>query len=56
VEVVNIWWEEGFAPHHSDGFVDAMRVALAAYLRFAGAEHVEWPAHLAREKQLFNPG
>ena len=55
VEVLNIWWEEGFAPHHSDGFVDAMRDALSAYLRFAGAEHIEWPAHLAREKRLFTP-
>jgi uncharacterized protein YcaQ len=28
VEVLNVWWEEGFAPRRADGFVDAMRDAL----------------------------
>jgi uncharacterized protein YcaQ len=53
VEVLDVWWEEGFAPDRADGFVDAMRVALGAYLRFAGAERLEWAAHLSREKGLF---
>jgi hypothetical protein len=30
-----------------------MRDALRAYLRFAGANRVEWPSHLAAEKRLF---
>jgi hypothetical protein len=30
-----------------------MRDALRAYLRFAGAERLEWAAHLVREKRLF---
>jgi hypothetical protein len=53
VEVLNLWWEEGFAPRRADGFVDAMNDALAAYLRFAAVERLEWAAHLSTEKKLF---
>jgi uncharacterized protein len=53
VEVLNVWWEDGFAPHDADGFVNAMRDALRAYLRFAGADRIEWSPHLATEKRLF---
>ena len=53
VEVLDVWWEDGFAPRRSDGFVDAMRDALGAYLRFAGAQRFEWATHLATEKRLF---
>jgi uncharacterized protein YcaQ len=53
VEVLDVWWEDGFAPRRADGFVDAMRDALRAYLRFAGAGRLEWAAHLGREKRLF---
>ena len=55
VEVLNIWWQAGFAPPRTDGFVEAMRSALGAYLRFAGAEALEWAAHLGKEKGLFTP-
>ena len=53
VQVLNVWWEEGFAPRRAEGFVEAMREALRAYLRFAGATRIEWPPHLAAEKRLF---
>ena len=53
VRVLGIWWEEGFAPRRADGFVDAMREALRAYLRFAGASRLEWAQHLDKEKRLF---
>ena len=53
VEVLNVWWEDGFAPRRADGFVDAMRGALRAYLRFAGADRLDWAPHLATEKRLF---
>src|SRR5205823_3912623 len=46
VEMLNVWWEDGFAPARADGFVDAMREALRAYLRFAGADHLDWAPHL----------
>jgi uncharacterized protein YcaQ len=53
VEVLGLWWEEGFVPRRADGFVEAMRDALGAYLRFAGADRLEWSSRLATEKRLF---
>ena len=53
VQVLGLWWEEGFAPGRADGFVDAMRAALRAYLRFAGARRLEWAPHHGTEKRLF---
>jgi uncharacterized protein YcaQ len=53
VEVLGVWWEQGFAPSRAVGFVDAMRDALGAYLRFGDADRLEWAAHLSRERRLF---
>jgi uncharacterized protein YcaQ len=53
VRVLDVWWENGFAPRRAIGFVDAMREALRAYLRFADADRVEWASHLTTEKRLF---
>jgi uncharacterized protein YcaQ len=53
VEVLGLWWEDGFAPSRADGFADAMRDALRAYLRFAGADRLEWAPHLTAERRLF---
>jgi uncharacterized protein YcaQ len=53
VQVLDVWWEDGFTPRRVDGFVDAMRDALRAYLRFAGAERLVWAAHLGSDKRLF---
>jgi uncharacterized protein YcaQ len=53
VEVLATWWEEGFSPRRVDGFVDAMRDALRAYLRFASAARIEWAPGLSMEKRLF---
>jgi uncharacterized protein len=53
VEVVNMWWEDGFAPRRADGFIDAMRDALRAYLRFASTDRLDWAPHLTTEKRLF---
>jgi uncharacterized protein YcaQ len=53
VEVLGLWWEDGFAPRRAEGFVDAMREALGAYARFAGAARLSWPAHLAAARRLF---
>jgi len=54
VEVLDLWWEEGFAPRRVVGFVDAMKDALRAYLRFAGASRLKWAPHLTAEKRLFS--
>jgi uncharacterized protein YcaQ len=53
VEVLGLWWEDGFEPSRAEGFVDAMDAALRAYLHFAGARRLEWPPHLGKEKRLF---
>jgi hypothetical protein len=41
------------ASRRAAGFVEAMRDALRAYLRFAGASRLEWAPHLGTEKRLF---
>ena len=53
VEILDLWWEDGFEPAKTEGFVEAMRDALQAYLRFAGAQALVWPNHLTREKRLW---
>jgi uncharacterized protein len=53
VELLDVWWENGFSPQRVEGFVDAMREALRAYLRFAAASRLEWAPHLRAEKRLF---
>ena len=53
VEVIGLWWGDDFEPRRANGFVDAMRAALAAYLQFAGASRVEWAPQLAAAKRLF---
>jgi uncharacterized protein len=53
VEVLGLWWQDGFTPRRTAGFVDAMRDALGAYLRFAEAGRLEWAPHLAAAKRLF---
>ena len=52
VQVLGAWWQDGFAPAGTPGFVEAMREALRAYLRFAGVDRVEWAPHLTTEKRL----
>jgi len=53
VQVLGLWWEDGFAPRRTEGFVDGMRDALRAYLRFGFATRIEWAPELAMEKRLF---
>ena len=53
VQVLDVWWEDGFVPRRVEGFVDAMRDALRAYLRFAAAGRLAWAPHLNKEKRLF---
>jgi len=53
VQVLGLWWEDGFAPRRAEGFVHAMRDALRAYLRFGFATRIEWAPELTMEKRLF---
>jgi uncharacterized protein YcaQ len=41
VQILDVWWENGFAPKRAAGFVDALRDALDAYARFAGVDPVQ---------------
>ena len=52
VRVLGLWWEDGFSPRRAEGFVDAMREALAAYLEFAGARRLDWAPQLRGAKRL----
>jgi uncharacterized protein YcaQ len=53
VRVLGTWWEAGFDPRRTDGFVDAMRGALADYMDFAAATSLEWAPALSVERRLF---
>jgi uncharacterized protein YcaQ len=53
VHVLDLWWEAGFEPRRVEGFVDAMRDALRAYLRFAGVSRIDWASHLGKERRAF---
>jgi uncharacterized protein YcaQ len=53
LEIIGSWWEDDFAPRRAEGFVDAMREALRAYLDFAGVPQISWAPHLGKEKRLF---
>ena len=52
VRILGAWWEAGFRPGDEEGLVPALRTALAAYLRFAGAGRLEWAAHLRAERRM----
>ena len=53
VEVLGLWWEDGFVARRTEGFSEAMRDALGAYLRFAATEHLEWASQVGAERRLF---
>ena len=53
VQVLALWWEDGFSPRRTEGFVDAMRDALRAYLRFGSATRIEWAPEHTMERRLF---
>jgi uncharacterized protein YcaQ len=53
VSVLNVWWEDSFDPRRVEGFVEAMRAALRAYLHFAAATRLEWTPQLGMERKLF---
>jgi uncharacterized protein YcaQ len=52
LRVLGLWWEDGFEPRTTDGFVPAMRRALAAYLRFGGVRSIDWAPHLGSARRL----
>lgn len=43
LNILGIWFEEGFAPMEAPGFVPALADALEDYRSFVGATKVSWP-------------
>ena len=41
--ILGIWFEAGFEPMESPGFLAAFGEALEAYRAFVGAERITWP-------------
>jgi uncharacterized protein len=52
IRILGMWWQEGFVPQREDGFVPAMRDALAAYARFGRVDGIDWGVQAAAG-QLF---
>jgi uncharacterized protein len=53
LRVIGVQWEKGFRPRAAEGFVPAMRRALAAYLEFTGVRRVEWARATRSAGRLF---
>ena len=51
VRILDLWWEDGFDPLATPGFVDALADALDAHRRFAGMTRVVLP-RTARHRDL----
>jgi uncharacterized protein YcaQ len=43
LNILGIWFEDGFAPTETPGFLPALREAIEAYRLFVGAEKMGWP-------------
>lgn len=52
LRILGLWWEDGFDPRTTTGFVPAMRRALAAYLRFGRVRSIDWAPHLGGARRL----
>lgn len=52
LRILGLWWEDGFDPRREDGFVAALRRALAAYMRFGKVRTIEWATHLGGARRL----
>ncbi len=51
LRIAGLWWEEGFDPLGSPGFVDAFARAIEAHRDFGGVRKVGWP-RTARHREL----
>jgi uncharacterized protein YcaQ len=43
LRILGIWFEDGFSPMETPGFIPALRDAIAAYRSFVGADSIAWP-------------
>jgi uncharacterized protein YcaQ len=56
LHILGVWWEPGFSPRHENGFVAAMRAALADYMGFVGATTLDWAPATGGANRLFGTG
>jgi uncharacterized protein len=52
LRILGVSWERAFAPRQADGFVPALRLALAEFMRLTGAQELEWTATAAAARRL----
>jgi uncharacterized protein YcaQ len=43
LRILGIWFEDGFEPMQTPGFIGALRDAIEAYRSFVGADTIAWP-------------
>ena len=43
LQIVGLWWEDGFNPLATEGFSDAFAAALDAHRRFGGVDRIRLP-------------
>ena len=43
LRITDVWWQDGFDPLTTDGFVNAFVDALGAHARFVGVTRIAWP-------------
>ena len=53
LRVLGLQWEDGFSARAADGFVPAMRQALASYMEFTATRRIEWAPALGGAARLF---
>ncbi len=51
LRIAGLWWEDGFDPLATSGFVEAFRETVEAHRAFGGVTRVTWP-RLARHRAL----
>ena len=51
LRILGAWWEEGFEPLDTEGFVDAFAEAIDAHRAFGGVRRLAWP-RTARPRAL----
>ena len=51
LRIIGLWWEDGFDPLGTEGFVEAFVDALQAHARFGGSRRIVWP-RAARHREL----
>ena len=51
LRILGLWWEDGFHPLATEGFIEAFVAAIEAHARFAGVGRVVWP-RMARHRAL----